>query len=311
MTVLLITPQFENGGWLDGFKAVSGGRGIAVHDEPYDPADIRYAMAFRPPHGLLATLPRLEVIFGLGAGVDGILADPDLPAVPLVRLVDPDLTERMAEWVVLQVLTHHRRAPAYAEQQRERRWHELPQPVASEVFVGLMGFGTLAAHAAVPLRQLGFRVHGWARTPRPDAPVPVASGAEALPGFLELSDILVCLLPLTDATREILDASLIARLPQTARGPVLINAGRGGLQVEADILAALADGTLKGASLDVFEQEPLPGDSPLWQAQNLVITPHVAAVSDPVSTMRAIVRQIDAYERGEPLQNVVRPDRGY
>ena len=298
--------------WLNAWREAAPGRPLLTHGlDDYDPAAIRYALTWKPPRGVLKTLPNLEVAFNLGAGVDGVVVDPEFPDVPLVRLVEDDLTNRMGEWVVLQVLHHFRQSSTYMEFQREKKWHELSQPAASSARVGLMGYGTLAQHCAPILLSLGFNVHGWSRSQKP-TDVTLHYGEEGLANFLARTDILVCLLPLTDATRGILNADLIGKLSQASPvGPILINAGRGGLQNEADILAALQSGALKGASLDVFNEEPLPADDPLWDAPNLVITPHVAAASDPVATVRYVVRQIEAYEGGAPLKNVVDLSRGY
>ena len=274
---------------------------------------LRYAVAWKPEPGLLARLPDLEVIFSLGAGVDHLLCDPHLPAVPIVRFVDPDLTARMSEWVALQCLLHLRRVPEHMRAQQERRWADLPAPAAHEVTVGIMGLGELGQASARALRALGFPLRGWSRTAREVEGVETFAGADGLGAFLAGTDILVALLPLTDETRGLLDARLVDGLrPDGALGgPVVVNAGRGGSQNEADIARALADGRLRGVSLDVFEQEPLPADSPLWGFENAVLTPHDAAVSDERALARYVRRQVDRYERGEPLENVVNRERGY
>jgi len=180
------------------------------------------------------------------------------------------------------------------------------------VRVGMLGFGVLGQDAARKLQALGFDVAGWSRSGRPVEGFRVYGGGE-LDAFLARTDILVSLLPLTPDTHGILDRRLFAKLARHGRlgGPVLINAGRGGLQVEADILACLDDGTLKAAVLDVFETEPLPEDSPLWGHPAVTLTPHNAAVSEPEATARYIAEQIRRFERGEPLENVVDPSRGY
>ncbi len=315
MAVLFTSSDWNWERWLERLKALAPDRTFLVHGvHDYDPAAIRYALTWKPPAGLLPRLPNLSVIFNLGAGVDALMAEPDLPPdVPVVRLVDPDLTRRMGEWVVLQVLLHHRQTLAYLEQQRRRVWRDLPQPVASEVRVGLMGYGVLGRHAGHLLAAVGYDVHAWSRTPRPDAPVPCLAGPEALGAFLARTDVLVALLPLTAQTRGIIDRRLIDGLARDGAlgGPVLINAGRGGSQNEADILAALRDGRLKGASLDVFETEPLPEDSALWDAPNLVITPHASAISNPDAVCPYVVGQIEAFEAGRGLRNVVDRARGY
>jgi glyoxylate/hydroxypyruvate reductase len=276
-------------------------------------AAVRYALVWKPKAELLDRLTGLEVMFSLGAGVDHILSLPKLPDVPIVRIVDPDLTGRMVEYVVWQVLNHHRRGPDYARQQAERLWRERRQPAAREVIVGIMGLGVLGQAAAEALNRLGFRLAGWSRSAKQLPDMACFHGEAGLAPFLGQTDILVALLPLTPETRGILSYKLFAQLKQGGPlgGPVVINAGRGGSQVEADILAALEDGTLKGASLDVFETEPLPADSPLWGRHDVIITPHNAAVSDPEALTSQIAEQIATYERGEPLRNLVDPARGY
>lgn len=293
-------------------EAAPGRKFVLNGVDPFEADEIRYALTWKPPAGLLNSLPQLEVIFNLGAGVDALLTDPDLPDVPVVRLVDENLAQRMTEWVALQVLSHHRSVLTYLDQQREHKWRTQDGPVAQDVRVGFLGYGVLAQKAARALRALGYRTHGWSRTARA-TDITLYVGDGGLNDFLARTDILVVLLPLTDATAGILNIDLFARLAQDGAlgGPYLINAGRGGLQVEPDVIKALQAGILKGASLDVFVTEPLPADDPLWDAPNLIITPHCSAVSDPVAVSRYVVQQMDAYERGEPLTNVVDRARGY
>jgi glyoxylate/hydroxypyruvate reductase A len=283
-------------------------RPVHIWPDPADPSAIGYALVWKPPRGLLATLPHLTAIFSLGAGVDHFIFQEDLPNVPIVRVVSPDLTQRMTEWVTLQVLMHHRRQRIYDRYQAERRWQELRQPAAAEVRVGIMGLGRLGRDAAEVLSRIGFKVAGWSRRPTTVAGVASFDGAGGLDTFLARTDILVCLLPLTPETRGILSMPLFAKLARDGalgRGPVLINGGRGGLQVEADIAAAIERGILAGASLDVFAEEPLDPASPLWRLPNVIVTPHVAAASDPATIAPEIIRQIIAYEAGEPLANLV------
>ena len=300
----------------DLFRLAMPGREIvALWDTERDPttmSDVAYAVVWKPEPGMLCRLPALEVVFSLGAGVDHVLADPALPDVPLVRFVDPDLTGRMTAWVALQCLMHLRRQPEHAAAQEAREWSDLPTPAAGEVTVGVMGLGELGQDAVRALGALGFPVRGWSRTGKEIEGVDTfdASGLDA---FLAGTDILVALLPLTDDTRGILDARLIDRLrPDGALGgPVLVNAGRGGSQNERDIAAALRDGRLRGASLDVFEREPLPADSPLWDAPNCILTPHDAAVSAPEAVAAYVAGQVARWEKREALENVVDRARGY
>lgn len=292
------------------------GLDVRIAPEMGNIADIDVALAWQPPRGLLATLPNLKLIVSVGAGVDALLDDPTLPHVPLVRFVDPDLTGRMAEYIALQVLTHQRRMTEYRELQADRFWKYLPEAAAHEVRVGIMGLGVLGTAAAQVLQAIGYQVRAWSRTRKSIADVACFAGPGELDAFLAETDILAVILPLTAETRGILRRPLFRKLSLRGRspllpGPVLINAGRGGLQSDAEILAALDSGELYAASLDVFETEPLPPESPLWQHRRLVITPHNAAESDPRAIARYAVRQMRAYRTGAPLENVVDRARGY
>lgn len=278
--------------------------------------DIDTALVWQPQPGLLRLLPNLKLIVSVGAGVDALIADPTLPYVPLVRFVDPDLTGRMVEYVLLHVLTHQRRMTEYRTLQARKEWKYLPEPAAADVRVGLMGLGVLGTASAEALKRLGYQVRGWSRTPKSLEGVACFSGTIEIEPFLADSDILIVLLPLTADTRAILNRGLLRQLSRRGRspllpGPVLINAGRGGLQVEADILAALEAGQLYAASLDVFEVEPLPPASPLWSHPRVVVTPHNAAESDPAAIARYTLRQMAAQRAGQRLENVVHRARGY
>lgn len=295
------------------YALLSKEREVVLEPEgPEDPT-IDYAVVWKQPRGLLKRLPNLKVIFSIGAGVDHILADPTLPDVPIVRVVADNLTQHMVEYVCWRVLDHHRQGRLYRAQQQRRLWHEPAQPPAEAVSVGIMGFGALGRAAARALRGLGFSVNGWSRRPHPMEGVRSFAGQEALTPFLNATDILVVLLPLTAATQGIIDYSLLGRLRRDGPlgGPCLINAGRGRLQREADILRALEEGILKEASLDVFEQEPLARTSPLWEHPRVFITPHAAATSDPVHLVPPMLAQMAAFERGEKLENLVDRAAGY
>ena len=302
------------GEWPALLRAHAGGRDVRVWpDAAGDPSDIAYACVWLPPPGLLARFPNLKAIFNLGAGTDWLLADPELPDVPIARVVHPDLTGRLVEYVVLHVLMHHRRQRLYDRQQRERIWQVHAQPAASEVMVGVMGLGAIGAAAAQALARLGFRVAGWSRTAKAVDGIEAFHGAEQLDAFLAHSEILVCLLTFTPQTAGILNTQLFRKLKRNgaAGGAFLINAGRGGLQVDADILSALDDGTLAGATLDVFPQEPLPPSNPFWSHPKVTLTPHNAGDIAPHAYVRELVAQIERCERGLPLANLVDRKRGY
>ncbi len=279
----------------------------------FDPAEVHYAAVWKPVPGEFAAFPNLKVIFNLGAGVDALMADKTLPGVPLVRVSVADLTDRMAEYVMLHVLMHHRQELYLRESQRAKRWAPKYQWPASAISVGIMGLGTLGTNAAEVLTRIGFRVAGWSRSAKQIEGVECFHGDDGLETFLHRTDILVCLLPLTPDTHHLLNRNIFARLNRTSPmgAPVLINAGRGGLQNEADLLACLDDGTLGAASLDVFSQEPLPADSRFWTHPKVVLTPHNAADTDPDEISKYVARQIERFEAGGKLENVVDRGRGY
>jgi glyoxylate/hydroxypyruvate reductase A len=300
--------------WKKRFDEVCKDRGVfLLPDAVFDPADVHYAAVWKPRPGELAAFPNLRVIFNLGAGVDALMADSSLPKVPLVRIAVSDLTDRMAEYVALHVLMHHRQEPYLRACQREKRWQPRFQWPASAISVGIMGLGTLGANAAEVLARIGFRVAGWSRAPKRIDGIECFHGKSQFDGFLQRTDILVCLLPLTPDTRHILHRGLFAKLHRNSPlgAPVLINAGRGGLQNEADILTCLDDGTLGAASLDVFADEPLAADSPFWTHPKIVLTPHNAADTDADEISKYVARQIERLEAGGALEHVVDPARGY
>jgi glyoxylate/hydroxypyruvate reductase len=300
--------------WKSRFDNVCRDRRVLLlSDTAFDPAEIHYAAVWKPNPGELAAFPNLRVIFNLGAGVDALMADSSLPKVPLVRVSVGDLTGRMTEYVVLHVLMHHRQELYLRACQREQRWAPRSQWPANALSVGIMGLGTLGFDAADALRRLGFRVSGWSNSPKQIDGVACFHGKAQLDAFLQQTNILVCLLPLTQETRHILNRGLFSKLNRNSPlgAPVLINAGRGGLQNEADILECLDDGTLGAASLDVFAKEPLAADSAFWTHPNVILTPHNAADTDPDEISKYVARQIERFEAGARLENVVDLARGY
>lgn len=300
----------------DALQTVFHGREVInLADDTATPqavSDAAYAVVWKPSADLFQRATGLKVVFSGGAGVDHVLKLPGLPDAPLVRFVDPTLTTRMSEWVVMQCLMHLRQHATYQAQARQREWNERAQPEAREVTVGVMGLGVLGQDAARKLQIMGFKVIGWSRT-RKSIDTMDTYDQSGLDVFLARTDILVGLLPLTAETTGIFDASLFAKLNKSGPlgGPVFVNGGRGGSQVDCDIVAALDNGTLKGASLDVFEQEPLPRNSVLWGYDQVYITPHAAAASDVHALFRHVSRQIDRFENGLPLEHVVDREIGY
>jgi len=282
---------------------------MRVFPEVGEPRDIDAALVWKPQPGLLASLPNLKLIMSLGAGVDHLLEDATTPRhVPIVRLVDPYMTEAMSEYVLTQVLRLHRLDFAYRAQQRERMWRELRQPNAAERRVGVLGLGELGSDAARKLAVFGFKVAGWSRRERRLPGIESFHGPDGLIALARRSDILVCLLPLTPDTAGILDARLFAALPRAA---AIVNAARGRHLVEADLLAALESGQLSAAVLDVFDQEPLPPKHPFWGHPKIIVTPHVAAATHAPTAAAGVAENLRRLSDGRPLINVVDLAHGY
>jgi len=313
VAILLLISDMVPEDWDDAIARLSAQHATRIWPYLDDPEEIEYAVVWKPPRGALSGFPNLRVIFSMGAGVDHLTADPELPGVPVVRFVADDLTEKMSEYVLHHVLLHHRRHLEYAAQQARKEWRPLPQPAARNVRVGVMGCGVLGAAAAAKLAAIGFQTLGWSRSRKSIPDVRCFAGSDEFLTFLGMTDILVCLLPLTPQTRGLLGGKLIAAMAPDGvlPGRVIINAGRGALQDETEILAALDSGALWAASLDVFDTEPLPGDSPLWSHPRVVVTPHNAAESDPHALVDYVLEQIGKFEREGVLDNVVDRQRGY
>jgi glyoxylate/hydroxypyruvate reductase A len=269
-------------------------------------ADIEIALVATPPAGTFELPKRLKLVQSLWMGVERLLADPAFPrGVPLARLVDPGMVAAMSESVLAHVLDWHHHHYVYRAQQAARRWHRLKQYLASDRTVGLLGLGELGSDAARKLRALGFNVVGWSRRPKKLEGVACLTELDAV---LEKSDVVVCLLPLTEQTRGLLNARTLRKI---RLGGALINVARGGHVVAEDLIAVLDDGHLAHAYLDVFEHEPLPIEHPLWKHPGITITPHTAALTEPRTAIPRIVENVERLRRGEPPLNLVDFDAGY
>ena len=278
-------------------------------DEIGDKADYDYAIVWRPPTGVLRTFPNLKGILSLGAGVDGILSDTELPDdVPVVRMVDRCLTEGMSEYVLYWVIHYHRRMHVYLNWIANGTWKLLRQIDTRERKVGFLGLGELGSDAAQKVAALGFDVAGWSRTEKSVPGVTSYFGPDGLKPFLNRTEILVVLLPLTDATRGIVDKELLGELPERS---YLINCARGPHVVDADLLAALDAGRIEAATLDVFHEEPLPADHPYWTHPKVQITPHMASLTVASSAADWMAENVRLIEAGEPPRNRIDVKRGY
>lgn len=308
MTLLFKCDTSDSEPWLGALAQQMPGREVRVFPDLGSSEDIEYALVYEPPPGLLASLPNLKAIFSLWAGIDHMASDPELPPVPVIRMVERSMTASMTVHVVQQVLDLHTEAASYRAQQAGRHWEKGELTVPWDRRVGILGLGCLGRDAAEKLAALRFDVAGWSRSPKQIEGISCYHGEEGLAKFLARSDILVCLLPLTAATDGILQAELFAGLP---RGASIVNCARGGHLVDADLLAALDTGQLSGAALDVFNEEPLSKDHPYWGHSKIVVTPHIAAVSEPATAVESVVANIERIEKGEPPHYIVDFDRGY
>ena len=305
---LLIKTDFRRGAeWREAFA----GFDVEVREwgAPGDPGEIDYALVWKPEAGALAAFPNLKIIFSIGAGIDHLLGDGVLPrGLPVVRMVERALTAGMTEYVLYHVLRFHRFMPQYEAGRREGAWREIPQTPAWRRRVGLLGLGVLGADAARALAALGFDVAGWSRGEKNIRGVASYHGARGLREMLARSEILVCLLPLTAQTENILNAETFAQLP---KGAFVINAARGGHCMEEDLLAALESGQLAGAALDVFKTEPLEKSSPLWRHPRVYITPHIASMTVPATAAEHVMENIRRFRAGRELTHLADLAREY
>lgn len=273
-----------------------------------DAAEVRFLAAWEPPVDLQSRFKNLQLLFSTGAGVDQFDFTVLPPQLPVVRMVEPGIVQGMIEYVTHAVLDIHRDMPAYRRAQQQRQWQPLPVRPARERRVGVLGLGSLAQAVLPKLIAFDFDCAGWSRSRHEIASVRCYAGAHELDGLLARSDVLICLLPLTDGTRGVLNATLFAKLP---RGASLVHAGRGAQLVPSDLLHALDGGHLSEAVLDVTDPEPLPPDHALWSHPRVRITPHIASMTQPETAARAVIENLRRFERGEALVGLVDRTRGY
>ena len=291
-------------------RHIPGARLLVWGEDDVDVTQVDYALVWNPEPGVIATLRNAKAIFNLGAGVDALLQDDTLPrTVPIVRLVDPRLASGMMEYVVHWVLHFHRDMPTYARQQAARDWSQHTNADTTKRRVGILGLGELGQDAAHALTLLGFEsIAGWSRTHKDLPGIQSFAGLGALDAFLARTEILVSLLPDTPATRGILNADTLAKLP---KGAFVINAGRGSAVIDADLIQALERGHIRGAALDVFNDEPLSADHPYWVLDGVFITPHVASLTTADSATQLIASAIRTLQDGSLPENIVDLDQGY
>ena len=295
--------------WLALLQSELPGETIVTRRDALDAAQVDVAIVANPPPQALRGLPKLVLIQSLWAGVERLLADPDLPPdVPLARMVDPAMNAAMAETALWAVLALQRDMFEYAAQQHERRWRQWPQRRADEFPVAVLGLGQMGRAVAQRLAANGFPVAGWSRTPVQLDGIRTGAGESALAGVLGAAQVVVNLLPLTEATRGLFDAR---RLAAMAEGASLVNLARGAHVVESDLIAALHAGRLRRAVLDVFQTEPLPDAHPFWRHPRITVLPHAAAQTDARSAAAIAARNVRAVRAGRPLEHLVDRARGY
>jgi len=307
---LLLTPPVQGTleTWRDGILAEIPDLDIRLWPDVGDPADILYLLVGRFDLAELPELPNLRFVMPMFAGIDHLVSNPNMPDVPLVRTGPPAGDPAMTEYAVLHVLRHHRHMPDYLAQQRRKDWKVIPQKLPKDQRVGFMGFGTMAEPPARVLHNLEFDVAAWVRTDKTDPDITMFCGPDQLGPFLARTDILVCLLPLTDATEGILNAQTLAQLPQ---GASLVNLGRGAHLIDDDLIAALDSGHMSAATLDATKPEPLPQESPLWLHERVTIMPHTARRVRPDTVGPQVAEAVRLDRAGKPQIWAVDRSAGY
>lgn len=307
-TFLIVAPNRSNQTWEEGMKKCLPDHRVEVWPNVSDPEAVTGAACWNHPHGSLNGYKNLKLISSMGAGVDHILSDPDLPAgVPVTRIVDEALTYTMTRYLLAVTLSWHRRLDVYQKEQKEHVWHQKARP-DRPLHIGIMGLGVLGKDIAGNLAGLGFDVKGYSRSPKQIEGVRCYAGEEEMDDFLKDVNFLINLLPLTSDTKNMLDKSFFDRLPH----PIcLVNAARGGHLVEEDLLTALDEGKVEYAFLDVFRKEPLPEDHPFWDREDILITPHIASITNIDAAIPQIAENWLRAERGDPLRNEIDRSREY
>ena len=308
MSVLYRSDAPRAAAWSRYFAEHAPELDFRVWPDAGDLTQVEYLIAWQAPAAFLASLPNLKVLFSSGAGIDHIDFSAIPPHVKVVRMVEPGIINGMIEYVTMSVLALHRDLFDYVRVQSSGAWDPIEVLPASARSVGVMGLGVLGQAVLDRLGTFGFTRHGWNRSAKQIDGVRCHAGEASLAGFLGSCDILICLVPLTDATRGILGQRLFAALP---RGASVINVGRGPHLDQQALLAALDSGQLSRAILDVTDPEPLDPDHPLWRHPRVFITPHVASMTQPETAAPVLLENLRRHQRGEPLSDLIDRSKGY
>lgn len=308
MSLLIIRQDGKTPQWMAAFTTLSPEIEVVDYHTKHNSAKVQMALLWKHPPGVLQNYPNLKGVASMGAGVDFIFQDPSCPLnIPITRVVDPALVTDMEEFITAQIYAHLKQLFVYKNLEAQGTWAQMPYLKKSQVIVGIMGLGVLGGATAKALAQQGFRVQGWAASKK-EIPGVKTFESQELNSFLKTTQILVCLLPLTQETKGILCAKLFQQLP---KGAFLIHVARGAHLVEKDLVQALDKNRLSGAAIDVFHQEPLPEKHPFWAHPKVHITPHIASISSPKSVVPQIAANYRALLAGQPLFNQVNRDLGY
>lgn len=309
MSIVIIRQDGKAADWKKALKEYNTDLEVFTHLEPHDKKRVKMALVWKHPKGALQAYPNLRYIASNGAGVDFIFEDSTIDkSIPVTRVVDHQLAIDMSEYVIAILFTYLKNLQAYKVDQTKKLWEPKPYKRIQDVRVGILGLGKLGAQLGHDLVRIGFNVHSWSSSKKEVKGIFSYAGPEQLKDFLKISKVLVCLLPLTESTRGILNKQLFDQLP---RGAFVVNAARGGHLVDKDLLAALDSQQLSGAALDVYHEEPLPKDHLFWEHPKVLMTPHYASVSDTSSVVPQIIENYQRMEAGQPLLYEVSKNRGY
>jgi len=309
--ILFYLDGFNNDPWKQSLLDIDPAIDVRSYPDWGTPDDgPAYAFVWKPKAGLLKQYTNIKAIFSIGAGVDHLLSDPYLPKhIPIIRMGDESLKEGMAEYMVMSVLMHHRKMPHILNLQRKQTWQHIIAKPANQVSVGIMGYGTLGKEIAKKLAPFGYKLNTWSKTPKPAKPnITHYSGESGLKHFLENTNIITSVLPSTPETTNLINAETLSWMP---KGAAIINAGRGTLININNLVDAIDNGHISGATLDVFPEEPLDADHPLWKHDKIIITPHIAAITRMDSAAEYVIRNIKAIENNQEPENKLDIERGY